>query len=114
MQSDVRLALLDEPFRGMDRGQRALLLNEVRAWWAGVTLLCVTHDVSKRTAGFDRVLVVEDGRILEDRLPKELAARPTRYRTTPRSGKRSPGDHVARRAMATLRLIEGRIESAVQ
>ena len=39
MQRDVRLALLDEPFRGLDRGQRTRLLAEARAWWKHATLL---------------------------------------------------------------------------
>jgi ATP-binding cassette subfamily B protein len=75
----TRLALLDEPFRGMDRTQRRALLAEARTWWASVTLLCVTHDVAE-TMSFDRVLVVEDGRIIEDGSPSSLAARASRYR----------------------------------
>jgi ATP-binding cassette subfamily B protein len=75
----TRLALLDEPFRGMDRTQRRALLAEARQWWASVTLLCVTHDVAE-TMGFDRVLVVEDGRIIEDGAPDVLMARESRYR----------------------------------
>jgi ATP-binding cassette subfamily B protein len=75
----TRLALLDEPFRGMDRTQRRALLAEARRWWASLTLLCVTHDVAE-TIEFDRVLVVEDGRIIEDGNPRELAAAPSRYR----------------------------------
>src|SRR5689334_13060379 len=54
-QTDVRLALLDEPFRGLDRGQRGRLLAEARKWWRQATLLCVTHDVGE-TLAFDRVL----------------------------------------------------------
>lgn len=79
MQSHVRLALLDEPFRGLDRGQRTRLLTEARAWWKNATLLCVTHDVSE-TLAFDRVLVVEGGRIVEDGSPAQLKAGDTRYR----------------------------------
>jgi len=75
----TRLALLDEPFRGMDRTQRRALLAEARSWWAPVTLLCVTHDVAE-TLGFERVLVVEDGHIIEDGNPTDLAAGRTRYR----------------------------------
>jgi ABC-type transport system involved in cytochrome bd biosynthesis fused ATPase/permease subunit len=74
----TRLALLDEPFRGMDRTQRRALLAEARTWWASVTLLCVTHDVAE-TMAFDRVLVVEDGRIIEDGEPASLMARKSRY-----------------------------------
>jgi len=79
LSSTTRLALLDEPFRGMDRTQRRALLAEARQWWASVTLLCVTHDVAE-TMAFDRVLVVEDGRIVEDGAPKSLLARQSRYR----------------------------------
>jgi ATP-binding cassette subfamily B protein len=75
----TRLALLDEPFRGMDRTQRRGLLAEARRWWSSVTLLCVTHDVAE-TMAFDRVLVVEDGRIIEDGAPETLIARESRYR----------------------------------
>lgn len=79
LSTTTRLVLLDEPFRGLDRTQRHALLAEARRWWAGVTLLCVTHDVSE-TQQFDRVLVVDDGRIIEDGAPAALAARPSRYR----------------------------------
>ncbi len=79
VQSDVRLALLDEPFRGMDRDQRSMLLAEARRHWHDITMLCVTHDVSE-TLAFDRVLVIEDGRICEDDQPARLAAQPSRYR----------------------------------
>jgi ABC-type transport system involved in cytochrome bd biosynthesis fused ATPase/permease subunit len=75
----TRLVLLDEPFRGLDRGQRHALLAEARDWWQGRTLLCVTHDVGETTA-FDRVLVVDGGRIVEDDTPARLAAGDTRYR----------------------------------
>jgi ATP-binding cassette subfamily B protein len=79
VQSDVRLALLDEPFRGMDREQRSGLLSDARRHWGDATLLCVTHDVSE-TLSFDRVLVIEDGMIREDDRPSRLAGRPSRYR----------------------------------
>jgi ATP-binding cassette subfamily B protein len=76
---DPRLALLDEPFRGLDRDQRRRLLAEARGWWADTTLICVTHDIQE-TMEFDRVLVIEDGALAEDGRPAELAARPSRYR----------------------------------
>ncbi len=79
-QPDVALALLDEPFRGMDREQRVTLLAEARRHWAGATLLCVTHDVSE-TLTFDRVLVVDGGQIVEDDAPQRLAASASKYRS---------------------------------
>jgi ABC-type multidrug transport system fused ATPase/permease subunit len=79
LRSNVRLAILDEPFRGLDRERRKRLLAESRRLWANITLLCVTHDV-EHTQEFDRVLVVENGRIIENGPPKELLAnRTSRY-----------------------------------
>jgi len=76
LRSGVRLVILDEPFRGLDRERRARLLAESRRLWANVTLLCVTHDVAQ-TQEFDRVLVIEGGRIVENAPPKELLANDT-------------------------------------
>lgn len=79
VRSDARLVLLDEPFRGLDREQRRVLLRRARQVWRGATLLCVTHDISE-TRDFERVIVIEAGRVVEDGCPAELAATPSRYR----------------------------------
>jgi ABC-type bacteriocin/lantibiotic exporter with double-glycine peptidase domain len=76
----VRLVILDEPFRGLDRGRRRELLARARRLWQHATLLCVTHDVGE-TQAFERVLVMEAGQIVEDGAPAALAVRPgSRYR----------------------------------
>ncbi|MBD0325618.1 MAG: ATP-binding cassette domain-containing protein, partial [Pyrinomonadaceae bacterium] len=69
---DVRLVILDEPFRGLDRDKRSSLLARARNNWRAATLLCVTHDVGE-TMSFERVLVVEGGKIVEDGAPQRLA-----------------------------------------
>jgi ATP-binding cassette subfamily B protein len=75
-----RLAILDEPFRGLDRGKRRALLAKARVWWKAATLICVTHDVGE-TLSFDRVVVVEGGHVVEDGRPADLAAQEgSRYR----------------------------------
>jgi ATP-binding cassette subfamily B protein len=80
-RAGVRLAILDEPFRGLDREKRRKLLEQARRHWEGATLLCITHDVGE-TRAFPRVLVIEDGRIIEDGPPSELAERAdSRYRS---------------------------------
>ena len=80
MRYGVRLALLDEPFRGLDRHQRRELLSRARRHWENTTLLCVTHDVGE-TLGFSRALVIENGRIVEDGNPAHLARQVnSRYR----------------------------------
>ncbi len=75
----VRLAILDEPARGLGREQRRRLLINARQRFAQATLLCITHDVSD-TLDFDRVLVIENGRIVEQGAPHSLRAiRGSRY-----------------------------------
>jgi ATP-binding cassette subfamily B protein len=70
-----RLVLLDEAFRAMGRAEARRLLSAARAHWAEATLVCVTHDL-EAAASFDRVLVMEGGRIVEDAPPAALAAEP--------------------------------------
>lgn len=71
-RSGIRLVLLDEPFRGLGRADRHELLRRTRERCRGATLLCVTHDVAE-TLSFDRVLVIEGGRIAEAGPPAVLA-----------------------------------------
>jgi ATP-binding cassette subfamily B protein len=80
LRSDVRLVILDEAFRGLDRESRRELLARTRRLWPGATLLCITHDIHA-TLSFERVLIVEDGRVVEDGRPSELARAESRYRS---------------------------------
>lgn len=81
LRAGIRLAILDEPFRGLDRTQRRELLARARRLWKDATLLCITHDVAE-TQTFDRVLVVEAGQIVEDGFPADLIRQPdSRYRS---------------------------------
>ncbi|MEM7538377.1 MAG: ATP-binding cassette domain-containing protein [Chloroflexota bacterium] len=72
---DVRLAILDEAFRGLDRHQRRTLLETARTYWRDITLLCVTHDL-RETQLFPRVLVMDKGRLVEDGPPDVLMTQP--------------------------------------
>lgn len=79
LRPDVRLAILDEPFRGLERQHRQELLARCRELWKEATLFCITHDLTM-TRTFDRVLVLDRGRVVEDGSPTELAERPgSRY-----------------------------------
>jgi ATP-binding cassette subfamily B protein len=79
LRRDARLVILDEPFRGLDRERRRALLARARQWWKRATFLCITHDVGE-TRDFERVIVVDQGRIIEDGPGRELAADPaSRY-----------------------------------
>jgi ATP-binding cassette subfamily B protein len=75
LRPGVRLAILDEPFRGLDFEQRRMLLARAREIWRDATLLSISHNIAE-TMTFDRVLVIEEGRIVEDGDPRELAQNP--------------------------------------
>src|SRR4029453_18692728 len=80
LRRDTRLAVLDEPFLGLEQDRRRTLLAHVRQRWEGCTLLYVTHDVSE-TRAFDRVFVVEKGQFVEHGDTLHSAKTPsTRYR----------------------------------
>jgi ABC-type bacteriocin/lantibiotic exporter with double-glycine peptidase domain len=72
LRKDVRLVILDEPFRGLDFDQRHALLARAREHWRDATLIFISHDVQEALA-FDRVLVMEHGTITENADPCELA-----------------------------------------
>ncbi|MBV8733057.1 MAG: ATP-binding cassette domain-containing protein [Acidobacteriia bacterium] len=75
LRPGVRLAVLDEPFRGLDADMRQSLLETVRSQWRDATLFLVTHDIAQ-TLSFDRVLVLDAGAIAEDGSPAQLAKAP--------------------------------------
>ena len=72
------LLLLDEPFSGLDAGVATSLRLELArhlAAYDGVCLL-VTHDAIDALTLADRVLVLDDGRIVQSGSPRDVAARP--------------------------------------
>jgi ATP-binding cassette subfamily B protein len=102
-----RLAILDEPFRGLDHTQRRRLLARARERWREATMVCVTHDVVD-TMGFDRVLVVAGGRIVEDASPAELMAREgSRYAAMVAAERELRSEFAAGRGWRGLRIEAG-------
>jgi ATP-binding cassette subfamily B protein len=75
LRPGIRLAILDEPFRGLDLEQRRKLLAHSRTAWRDATLLAISHDIAESLT-FDRVLVLEDGCVVEDGNPRQLAGNP--------------------------------------
>ncbi|MBN1955180.1 MAG: ATP-binding cassette domain-containing protein [Anaerolineae bacterium] len=68
-----RLLLLDEPTRGMDYAAKESLLALLREWRAeGMGVLLVTHDVELVAQAADRVIVLEQGRVVADGPPAEV------------------------------------------
>ena len=75
LRDPVRLAILDEPFRGLDGDKRHELLARAREVWRDATLICVTHDIDD-TLSFERVIVLDAGRVVEDGKPSVLCNEP--------------------------------------
>jgi ATP-binding cassette subfamily B protein len=108
-RAGARLVILDEPFRGLDRENRRLLLERVRSRWQEATLLCITHDVGE-TLPFERVLVVEGGRVVEDGAPGRLAADAgSRYRGLLDAENEVRAGLWSGSAWRRLRLVGGRV-----
>ncbi|MFV8749856.1 ATP-binding cassette domain-containing protein [Nannocystaceae bacterium ST9] len=109
LRADVRLVILDEPLRGLDRARRSALIERVRGLWPRATLLCVTHDIEE-TLEFPRVLVVDEGMIVQDGPPRELAEQPEgRYAAMLRR-EREVHEQLWRRASwRRLEIREGRV-----
>ncbi|HEU5267426.1 MAG TPA: ATP-binding cassette domain-containing protein [Jatrophihabitans sp.] len=71
------LVFLDEPTTGLDPQSRANLWQHIRSLRDdfGVTVVLTTHYLDEADALSDRVLVMDDGRIVADDTPEALKAR---------------------------------------
>ncbi|MFD5770658.1 ABC transporter permease [Streptomyces sp. NPDC127049] len=73
-----RLLVLDEPLAALDQTTRAHVRHTLRAHLAGFGGVCliVTHDPVEAVSLADRVLVLQDGRALQDATPTEVTRHP--------------------------------------
>ncbi|MFJ6568852.1 ABC transporter permease [Streptomyces sp. NPDC091292] len=73
-----RLLLLDEPLAALDQTTRAQVRHTLRTHLDGFGGVClmVTHDPVEAVALADRVLVLEDGRMVQDAPPAEVTRHP--------------------------------------
>ncbi|WP_327308265.1 ABC transporter permease [Streptomyces sp. NBC_01298] len=73
-----RLLLLDEPLAALDQTTRARVRHTLRTHLAGFGGVCliVTHDPVEAVSLADRVLVLSDGRTLQDAPPSEVTRHP--------------------------------------
>ncbi len=72
------LLLLDEPLSALDAKVRARLRSEIRQLQKclGITTLMVTHDQEEALSMADRILVMDEGRLLQSGTPSEIYDRP--------------------------------------
>lgn len=75
---DPRILLLDEPFSGLDVARRAQIRTETLRLvkQTGVATLMVTHDPEEAMFMADRILVMNEGRVIQDGTPVELYSSP--------------------------------------
>ncbi|RME43427.1 MAG: ABC transporter ATP-binding protein, partial [Chloroflexi bacterium] len=75
---EPRLLMLDEPLGALDRILRDRLMVELRHILknVGLTSLYVTHDQEEAFALADRVLIMQEGRIVQRGTPEEVYRRP--------------------------------------
>jgi molybdate transport system permease protein len=73
-----RLLLLDEPLAALDQTTRARVRHALRGHLEGFAGVCliVTHDPVEAVSLADRVLVLEDGRAVQDAAPAEVTRHP--------------------------------------
>ncbi|MGW0188658.1 ABC transporter permease [Streptomyces sp. NPDC003362] len=73
-----RLLVLDEPLAALDQTTRAHVRHTLRAHLSGFGGVCliVTHDPVEAVSLADRVLVLDDGRALQDASPAEVTRHP--------------------------------------
>jgi molybdate transport system ATP-binding protein len=78
LAADPRLLLLDEPLAALDARTRADVQGDLRRHlreFGGASLL-VTHDPVESLILADRILVLEDGRVVQEGSPAEVTRRP--------------------------------------
>jgi len=76
LMAEPRILLLDEPMAGVSPTLRVELLDHILALRErdGLTLLIVEHDLDFVMRASDRVIVMNDGRVIAQGLPEEVRA----------------------------------------
>jgi osmoprotectant transport system ATP-binding protein len=78
LAADPDVLLMDEPFGALDPVTRAALQEELRRIHAlsGKTIVLVTHDIDEALGLGQRIVLLEQGRIVQQGSPLELLTRP--------------------------------------
>lgn len=83
-----RLLLLDEPLTGLDAELKAAIVEDLRAWNAAkrIPVLYVTHSREEVDALGERVIAIDNGRVVSHGAPMEVLDAPRRKRLAQAAG----------------------------
>jgi molybdate transport system ATP-binding protein len=86
--TDPRVLLLDEPLTGLDAELKAAIVDDLRAWNAakGIPILYVTHSREEVDALGERVIALDNGRVVSAGAPMEVLNAPRRKRLAQAAG----------------------------
>ena len=77
LATQPRLLLLDEPFAGLSQGEIGLLSGTIRQLRAeGVTLVVVEHKIGSLLKLVDRVVAMDQGRVIAEGAPTDVVRHP--------------------------------------
>jgi len=78
LAAEPKIVLMDEPFGALDALNRDAIGSDYRALHAslGLTSVMITHDLTEAVLLADRVVVVHQGRLIEEGTPRQLMTAP--------------------------------------
>ena len=83
-----RVLLLDEPLTGLDAELKAAIVEDLRAWNVArrIPILYVTHSREEVDALGERVIVIDNGRVVSRGMPMDVLDAPRRKRLAQTAG----------------------------
>ena len=86
--TDPRVLLLDEPLTGLDADLKAAIVDDLRLWNAAkrIPILYVTHTREEVDALGERVIALENGRVVSHGAPMDVLDAPRRKRLAQAAG----------------------------
>lgn len=86
--TNPRLLLLDEPLTGLDSELKAAIVEDLRAWNAAkrIPILYVTHSREEVDALGERVIAMDEGRVVSHGTPMDVLDAPRRKRLAQAAG----------------------------
>jgi lipooligosaccharide transport system ATP-binding protein len=73
LMNEPKILLLDEPTTGLDPQGRHIVWDEIRSLRKrGVTIILTTHYMDEASALCDRVIIIDNGKIIQTGIPSQL------------------------------------------